>query len=143
DAALGIIADVARNPALAAEEIERQRTTAIDGVAVSMRDPGDVAGLAAMRALYGASPYGHPAGGTAATLRAITRTDIQQAWRDTWVPGHVTLILSGDITPVQARALAQRHFGNWRGVTLAGNRLVADAPAAANRIIVIDMPGAG
>src|SRR5207237_8493370 len=91
----------------------------------------------------GAAAYGRPAGGTAAALRAITRADSQQAWRDTWVPGHVTLILSGDITPVQARALAQRHFGNWRGVTLAGNRLVADAPAAANRIIVIDMPGAG
>ena len=41
-----------------------------------MSDPGDVAGLAAMRALYGTGAYGHPAGGTAASLRAITRADI-------------------------------------------------------------------
>jgi zinc protease len=143
DAALGIVADVARNAVLAPEEVERQRTSALDAVQVSLRDPGEVAGLAAMRTVYGASPYGHPAGGTAATLRAITRTDIQQAYRDTWVPGHATLILTGDITPEQARALARRHFGDWRGVSLAGNRITAAAPAATNRIIVIDMPGAG
>ena len=68
--ALAIIADVARNATLADEEIDRQRTTAIDAVAVAMRDPGEVAGLAAMRALYGTGAYGHPAGGTAASLRA-------------------------------------------------------------------------
>lgn len=143
DAALGIIADVARNAALAPEEIERQRTSALDAVQVSMRDPGDIAGLAAMRMVYGASPYGHPAGGTAATLRAITRADIQQAYRDTWVPSRATLILTGDIMPAQARAIAQRHFGNWQGMAMPGNRLVATAPSPTNRIIVIDMPGAG
>ena len=143
DAALGIIADVARNAALASEEIERQRTTAIDGVSVQMRDPGTVAALAAGRLLYGASPYGHPASGTAATLRAITRADIQQSYRDTWVPGHVTLVLSGDITPARARALAQRHFGDWRVVLPPIDRGRAAAPAAQGRIVVIDMPGAG
>jgi zinc protease len=108
-----------------------------------MRDPGEVSGLAAMRAVYGAAPYGHPAGGTAASLRAITRADIQTAYRETWVPGHATLILSGDITPAQARILAQRHFGSWQGISLAGNRIIATPPETRNQIIVIDMPGAG
>ena len=143
DAALGIVADVARNATLADEEIERQRTTALDAVSVSMRDPGDVASLAAMRALYGASPYGHPASGTATTLRAITRADIQRTYRETWVPQHVTLILSGDIGPEQARALAQRQFGDWRGVVPPIDRIRATPPAPTNRIIVVDMPGAG
>ena len=57
-----IIADVARNATLAGEELERQRAIAVDAVAVSMRDPGDVAGLAAMRALYGAVAL-RPSGG--------------------------------------------------------------------------------
>jgi len=143
DAALGIIADVARNATLAQEEIDRQRTTAIDGVAVSMRDPGEVAGLAAMRAVYGASPYGHPATGTAASLAAITRADIEAAYRATWVPSRVSLVFSGDITPAQARALAQRHFGTWRGNSLSDNRITATPPTPQNRIVVIDMPGAG
>jgi zinc protease len=143
DPALGIIADVARNATLADEEIERQRTTAIDGVAVSMRDPGDVSGLAAMRALYGASPYGHPGSGTATTLRAITRQDIQTAYRQTWVPQHATLILSGDISPARARALAQRHFGDWHVNLPPIDRSHPAVPAPHGQIIVIDMPGAG
>jgi zinc protease len=143
DRALGIIADVARNATLADEEIERQRTTAIDGVAVSMRDPGEVSGLAAMRALYGASAYGHPAGGTAATLRAINRQNILRTYHLTWVPQHVTLILSGDINPAQARALAQRHFGDWHVNIPPIDRGRVAVPAPRNQIIVIDMPGAG
>ncbi|HYD13950.1 MAG TPA: pitrilysin family protein [Allosphingosinicella sp.] len=144
DEALGIIADVARNPALAQAEIDRQRTTAIDAVSVSMRDPGEVAGLAAMRALYGDTPYGHPASGTAASLRAITRADVQATWRETWQPRRATLILSGDITPAQARALAQRHFGSWRSPRARpGTRWQVVSPLPRDQVIVIDMPGAG
>ena len=143
DTALGIIADVTRNATLADEELDRQRTNAIDAVSVSMRDPGDVAGLAAMRALYGASPYGHPASGTAASLHAITRADIQRAYMLTWVPPHATLILSGDITPEQARALAQRHFGDWHVPIPPIDRAVATVPPPHHQIVVIDMPGAG
>src|SRR5205085_2760259 len=42
DPALAIIADVARNATLAPEEVERQRTSALDAVSVSMRDPGEI-----------------------------------------------------------------------------------------------------
>ncbi|HTU12806.1 MAG TPA: pitrilysin family protein [Allosphingosinicella sp.] len=141
DAALGIIADVARNATLPGAEIERQRTSAIDGVAVALRDPGAVAGMAATRALYGTTPYG--ANPTATSLRAITRDDVVAAYGDTWQPGHATLILSGDIDPAEARRLAQRHFGSWRGARVGSTPANATAPAAAGRIVVIDMPGAG
>jgi zinc protease len=143
DAALAIVADVAQHPALSAEELERQRAIAIDAVTVSMSDPGEVAGMAAMRALYGAGAYGHPAGGTAASLRAITRADLQQAYARTWVPAHTTLILSGDITPARARALAQRHFGGWRGAPIAPIDRGQSRLPPRNDVIVIDMPGSG
>jgi zinc protease len=142
DAALAIVADVARNPALSEEELDRQRAIAIDAVTVSMSDPGDVAGLTAMRALYGTSAYGHPAAGTIASLRAITRADLESAWRASWTPGNATLILSGDITPARARTLAMRHFGSWRGARTARPVPVVRA-APGTQVIVIDMPGSG
>ena len=144
DAALAIIADVARRPAFADEEIERQRTLALDSVAVAMSDPGDVARMTAARALYGAEPYGHPADGTAASLRAITRADLEAAWRAQWRPANATLILTGDIEPAEARRLAERHFGDWSGE--AATPAPAPAEASAPRggeVIVVDMPGAG
>ncbi|MDQ8756614.1 pitrilysin family protein [Sphingosinicella sp. LHD-64] len=144
DAALGIVADVARHASLPDEEIERQRTTAIDGVTVSMSDPGEVAQMAAMRALYGAGAYGHPSGGTVASLRAITRADIEGAYRSAWAPANATLILSGDIDPAQARALAERHFGNWNAQASAATAAASNASAPARgNVVVVDMPGSG
>jgi zinc protease len=144
DAALGIVADVARHASLPDEEIERQRTTAIDGVTVSMSDPGEVAQMAAMRALYGDGAYGHPSGGTVASLRAITRADIEGAYRAAWAPANATLILSGDIDPARAQALAERHFGSWNAPATAATTAVSNARAPARgNVVVVDMPGSG
>jgi len=141
--AAALIADIARNAALSAEELERQRAIAADGVRVAMRDPGDVAGMAAGRALYGDSDYGHPAGGTAASLAAITRADLEAAYRAAWRPANATLIFAGDIDPAQALALARRHFGGWRAGAAPAAHQAAPRPAPRTEVIVVDMPGAG
>ena len=125
DRALAIVADVARNAALAGEELERQRAIALDAVRVAMSDPGEVASMAAMRALYGAAPYGRTA--TARTLAAINAADLRAAYDRIWNPSAATLILTGDLDPAQGLALAQRHFGTWRGAA------AAEAPAPADR----------
>jgi len=143
DAALAIIADVARHPALSDEELGRQRAIAIDAVTVSMSDPGEIAGLVAARALYGNSAYGHPPSGTAASLRAITRADLEAAHRAAWTPGNTTLILSGDIDAARARALAERHFGGWDAASVPAVEGVRTRPPPRTELIVIDMPGSG
>ena len=143
DTAAALIADIARNATLPAEELERQRAIAADAVRVAMRDPGSVAALTANRALFGASEYGHSSGGTAASLAAITGEDIDAAYRRTWRPGNATLVLSGDIDPAQARALAERHFGGWRDGAPVPASASAPRPAPRTEVIVVDMPGAG
>ena len=105
-------------------------------------DPGALSRLVAMRALFGQGAYGHPAAGTATTLRAITREDVVAAYREAWAPRNATLILTGDIDPAAARALAERHFGSWSAELPAAPR---PAPAAAGarrpgEVIVIDFP---
>ncbi len=143
DRALGLIADVARNATLANEEVERQRQTARDAVQVAMSDPGQIASLTAARAVYALSPYGHPPGGTAASLAAITRADIENAYRTQWRPANATLILTGDIDPETARRLAEVHFGNWSGEPAVDSPMAQTQRAARADVIVIDMPGAG
>ncbi|MGQ0659464.1 M16 family metallopeptidase [Sphingosinicella sp.] len=144
DRAVALIADIARNATLADEEVERQRTQARDAFQVAMSDPGQVARLAAARALYGAAPYGHPAGGTAASLAAITRADIERAFRAQWRPDNATLILTGDIDPQAARRLAESHFGSWQAEAAPSRSEARAAPREArSEVIVVDMPGAG
>ncbi|HYJ52358.1 MAG TPA: pitrilysin family protein [Allosphingosinicella sp.] len=143
DRATALIADVARNATLPAEELERQRAIAADSVRVAMRDPGDLAGMVAGRALYGQSEYGHPSGGTEASLAAITRADIETAYRDQWRPDNVTLVFAGDIAPAEALSLAERHFGSWRAGAAPAAHASAPRPAPHTEVIVVDMPSAG
>ena len=144
DKALGILADVARNATFPADEVERQRTVAIDSVSVEMSDPGSVAQMAVLRALYGDAPYGHPASGTSESLHAIKRADLEAAYRSQWEPSTSTLVLTGDIIPAQARELAELNFGSWTG---KGSAQAAAASAGSaplrGRLVVVDMPGSG
>src|SRR3546814_11961000 len=80
--ALGILADVTRNPAFAADEIERARAQAIDAANVQMTDPLALAGLVANRALFGAQPYGHVLEGPPAALAALNREIGRAACRE-------------------------------------------------------------
>jgi zinc protease len=144
DDALALIADVARNPALSEEELERQRAQAIDSFTVAMSDPGDVASMAAMRALYRDSAYGNPSTGTATSLRAISRADLLAAYRGTWRPENATLIVTGDVDSSAARALAERHFGTWTAEPSNDPIMPLLVPMAPlSNVIVIDMPDSG
>ena len=58
-AALAIMADVAMHPAFAAEELDRQREQALDGLRVAYEQPGSVAGFAGAPVIYGGTPFGH------------------------------------------------------------------------------------
>lgn len=142
--ALAILADVARNPAFAADELERARAQAIDGVTVALKNPAQLAGLVAGRAVFGNQPYAHVLSGTPASLKAITQADLRAAYAGTWRPGGATLILVGDITPTAAKSLAERGFGNWKPGSAPAAAEAGSPPAyPAPRVIVVDMPGAG
>ncbi|MES1975501.1 MAG: pitrilysin family protein [Pseudomonadota bacterium] len=142
--ALAILADVARNPAFAADELERARAQAIDGVTVALKNPAQLASLVAGRAVFGNQPYAHVLSGTPASLKAITQADLRAAYAGTWRPGGATLILVGDITPTAAKSLAEHGFGNWKPGSAPAAAEAGSPPAYPDpRVIVVDMPGAG
>ena len=79
--ALAVLADVTRNPVFAADELERDRAQTIDGVQVQLKNPAQLASYVATKAVMGSGPYGHPLAGTPASLKAITRADVQARMR--------------------------------------------------------------
>ena len=142
--AVALMADLVRNPAFTAEELERQRTQALDGLKVTLSTPGPVASQAAARVIYGDAPYGAPARGTPASIAAITREDVVAFHAAHYRPSDATLVFSGDITPAAARALAQSAFGDWKDPAATVAPTTARAgQSLAPRVIVIDQPGAG
>ena len=140
--ALALLADVLRRPLLAAAELERARSQALDGLRVTLGNPGDVAALALRRVFWGDVPHGRVA--PPAAVKRITLADVQ-AWQARWVrPDRVALLLSGDITPEAGQALAQRLLGDWKAPAGAAPVVEAAAPRSLDSpLVLIDLPGAG
>ena len=146
DAALGLLGDAAMRPTFAPAELDRLRVQVLDGLKVAYTQPGTLASLAAERLLYGNSPYGHPAGGTPASLMRITRADLVALHAERYRPDNAALVLAGDVDLATAMRLAARHFGSWRAPSQPLAAAVGPAaarpglpPAAA----VIELPQAG
>ncbi|WP_375396953.1 M16 family metallopeptidase [uncultured Sphingomonas sp.] len=143
--AMTVLADVVRNPVFAPDELERARAQNIDGVQVQLKNPARLASLVAARTVMGGGPYGRALAGTPASLKAITRADVQRAYARTWRPGDTTLIMVGDISAAAARTLAEKNFGGWSAPATPVAPVSAPPAAGATppRVIVVDMPNAG
>ena len=141
DVGLDILSDVARNPAFAPEEIERQRDQMISAMKVSYQDPDYLAGSVFDRLVYGFHPYGKPDSGTPASLAAITREDLQAFHKRWFGPNNAILAIVGDVTAEQAFAGAERAFGKWDRIEVPAGAS-AEVPPPTRRVVVIDRPGA-
>lgn len=144
DEAGALAAQIVRSATYPEEEFERERARAVDGLRVTMREPGGLARYIARVAMYGDAPYGTQPGGTTDSLQAITRDDLL-AHREAYVhPDAMKIVVSGGIAPEQATALAESMFGDWIVDTPLG--AVPEEAAGETqpvRTIVVDMPGAG
>jgi zinc protease len=140
--ALDIVADVVQHPAFPTAEVERQRAARIGALAQQRDNPEAVAAVASAGALYGAKhPYGYGQLGTEQAIRAVTRDDLYQFWRRHYVPANAALIVSGDITLDELRAIAEARFGGWPRA-LPTPSLPGDAEGTKARLVMVDKPGA-
>ncbi len=145
DAALGLVAEAALQPTFAQAELDRLRAQALDGLKVAYSQPGALASFAAARLVFGTGPYGHPAGGTPASLPRIARADLVALHAAVYRPDNAVLVLAGDIDASTAEALARKHFGAWRAPStpLAAPSAAGAGGGLATRVALIDMPQSG
>jgi zinc protease len=114
-----ILADVARNPAFAQEELERQRAQALDGLSVAYQSPGALAGYATSPVIFAGTAFGHVPSGTPASLKKLATTDLAKLHQAYFRPDNAILVMTGDITPEQGFALAEKTLGDWKAPAAA------------------------
>ncbi|HEX3918621.1 MAG TPA: pitrilysin family protein [Caulobacteraceae bacterium] len=142
-AALAIVADVARHPTFAAEELDRARKESLDDLDVAYGDPGQVAANATAPVVYAGTSFAHAADGTPASLKRLTPADLKAFHDRYWRPDNAILVLTGDITPEQGFAMAERALGDWARPATPLPPPPQGQPNAPPRTVVIDLPGAG
>jgi zinc protease len=144
EAAGRILADIAQNATFPAEEVERERKRALDGLSIALKDPGALANMVAQPVLYGNAPYASLAGGTPRSLAALAQADLADYYRQWFHPANAALVVSGGIANDEAAALAQRLFGSWQGQGPAPTPPAERAGEGMKpRTVVVDLPGAG
>jgi len=111
--ALDLVSDLARNPAFANEEIERQRQQILSTLKVSYDDPDYLAGVVFDRLVYGFHPYGKPDSGTPGSIVAVTREDLLAFHKRWFGANNAILAIVGDVSSEEAFAGAERAFGKW------------------------------
>ncbi len=140
--AMTVMADVVRNPAFAAPEVERQRQQTLDGLQVALRQPGTVARYAMSRLLFGLGPYGSVA--SPVSIAAIKPDDLVAFHGAHWRPDNALLVITGDVAEADGFKLAETYFGDWpQPKTAMGAGPDASMAVKGTKAIVIDLPKSG
>ena len=145
--AMDLMADVLLRPTFTSVDVKRQRDLRLAGILQQRDQPGAVAALVFSKVVFPEShPYHDPLGGDSASTAVLDSAMVRDFWQRAADPRRATLVVTGDITLAEARALAAAKFGGWRS---PARPLVAPAPAAvpaapkqARRIVLVDKPGA-
>jgi zinc protease len=146
-ASLDLLADVVRNPAFDAKEVERLRNQQAARIASQLTQPTEIARAVLPGKIYGAAhPYGRPAAGlgNAATVAKFGRDDVVSFQRDWLQPSKAEIYVVGDTTMAALKPLLEARFGNWAENRMARPQkdfAVAVPPAQGSRIYLVDRPG--
>jgi zinc protease len=141
-AAFALLADVSLRPAFLGEEVERIRKQRLVAIQQEGDQPTATAVRVGVRAVYGNTPYGYRDIGTIASVKTITRAELEQFWSEHYAPADAALFLAGDVTEEDARQLAEKYFGGWTATGETKAPQMPQAPAASpRRVIIVDKPG--
>lgn len=139
---MNLLSDVVEHPAFRPEDLERRKRQRLVRIAQETDSVQAMALRVGPKLIFGESPYGASPQGTTQSVQALTREDVTGFYAAHYGPSDSALLLAGDITPAEARTLAQQYFGGWSGTAIAGVTLPPAPQPQATHIVVVDKPGA-
>ncbi len=103
-------------------------------------DPGSRLGEQANAAMYMNHPYRNPVIGWEHEIRALTRDDLMQFYRDWYAPNNAVLVVVGDVTVDQVRPLAEKYYGRIPARELGPRIDWREPPAKAAQLVTLADP---
>ncbi len=139
-----LFADVLRNPAFDANELERVRGQVLAQIGQQRTNPQGLADMTLPPLLYGAnSPYAKLAAGVGdpAAVAALKRDDLV-AWRGAWLrPDKAKVFVVSDRPLAEVQQALNAALGDWRATGTAGTKsFPAQRAATTPKIVLVDRP---
>ncbi|MFL9483555.1 insulinase family protein [Chitinophagaceae bacterium LWZ2-11] len=112
-----LMAEGLRYPSFPQESFDKLKGQAITGLKAGEKSAKVISGRVVPALSYGID---NPKGefNTEATLNSITLDDVKKAYKQYVTPSRGYLTFIGDIKPAEAKALAEKYFGDWKGTQL-------------------------
>lgn len=136
-----LMADASINPNFTQEEFEKEKAKLITALKTEEKDVSAIAGRVQDVMAYGRN---HPKGEfiTEETVNNVTLADIQQFYRDYFVPANAYLIIVGDIEFDKVKELVTTHFTSWTKAVPPSLSYADPKQAQYSQINFVDMPNA-
>jgi predicted Zn-dependent peptidase len=138
--ALDLVADVVLSSAFRASDVEIERGVILEEIGEANDNPEDLAHENLVRTLWKDHPLGAPILGTAETVAAIGKRDLEDYYASRYRPDNFIVAVAGRITPGKAIAAVERAFRKERR---GRPRRVPEptAPRAHAHVLVQPRPG--
>nr|WP_092901375.1 pitrilysin family protein [Rhodobacter sp. 24-YEA-8] len=138
DEAVDLLALALNKPRFDEDAVIRVREQVLSGLRSNLRDPSSIASQTFDQLAYGEHPYGSTGRGTLASVAALSRDDVVQAWKTALARENVYISAAGDITAEELGLIIDRVLG---GLPEAGAPLPGAAPwLLPPGVSVIDFP---
>jgi zinc protease len=140
---MSLFADIVRNPAFKAADIDRVRGQWLAGIAQEKTEPTGLALRTLPPLLYGDHhAYGIPftGSGSESEIKALTGADLVTFQRDWLRPDNVKILVAGDTTLAQIIPQLDAAFGDWKAPATAvpKKNIAAVAAQAKPRVFLIN-----
>ena len=142
DSALELMAEATLTPSFPEEELERLRQRRLVEVEQRKEDPKQLGDHYLDQLIYRGTVYGQPLTGTAASLKSITRRDLQDFNHRMMRPNGSAIIAVGDLDPDTVAGRVGELFGGWQPAEAVTPPVIAPRPLDGLEIVLIDRPGA-
>jgi zinc protease len=136
---IALLADVAMNPTLPADEIAILKQQRLQGVMQQKASPQFLANREFRKALFGDHPYARTSE-TEATLQAIDRAALETFHRSHYRPNNAFLLVVGAVEPDAIFAAVEKAFGGWARGDVPKPAYPAPPTLTGRRVVFVQRP---
>jgi zinc protease len=141
DLVMGLEADRMANLVLTDEDVATELAVVLEERRSRIdNDPQALVSEQVTAALYTAHPYGKPIIGWMPEVSRLTREDALEFYRIHYTPRNAIVVVAGDVTAEEVRALADKHYAPLENTADPGPRVRTPEPEpiAARRVQLVD-----